>query len=145
MDIVGVCLILVAGTIRFNTSITARNVRLYDDLYGRSVWLIDEPCFQRQWRPYPRRSQDAFHSLGTHEVAIAHRHKRESAAYLCDRTELNLLYPQLSSIGDSDLSILKNEEVIAINQDPVVGTSVTPFRWGINVRSMTTRWITIFG
>lgn len=26
-----------------------------------------------------------------------------------------------------------NKEIIAINQDPVVGTSVTPFRWGINV------------
>ena len=59
--------------------------------------------------------------------------------------ELNLLYLQLSSIGDSDLSILRNEEVIAINQDPVVGTSVTPFRWGINVCLMTTRWITILG
>ena len=31
------------------------------------------------------------------------------------------------------LSILKNQEIIAINQDPAVGTSVTPFRWGINV------------
>ena len=80
MDIVSACLVLVAGTIRFNTSITARNVRLYDDLYGRFVWLIDEPCFQRQWRPYPRRSQDAFHSLGTHEVAVAHRDERESEA-----------------------------------------------------------------
>ena len=25
---------------------------------------------------------------------------------------------------------MKNQEIIAINQDPVVGTSVTPFRWG---------------
>ena len=31
------------------------------------------------------------------------------------------------------LEILKNQEIIAINQDPVVGTSVTPFRWGENV------------
>ncbi|RPD59108.1 glycoside hydrolase family 27 protein [Lentinus tigrinus ALCF2SS1-6] len=43
-----------------------------------------------------------------------------------------LIGTDLSNISDSDLSILKNEEVIAINQDPVVGTSVTPFRWGIN-------------
>jgi hypothetical protein len=27
-----------------------------------------------------------------------------------------------------------NHEIIAINQDPVVGTSISPFRWGINVR-----------
>jgi alpha-galactosidase len=32
------------------------------------------------------------------------------------------------------LSILKNQEIIAINQDPVYGTSISPFRWGINVR-----------
>jgi len=25
-----------------------------------------------------------------------------------------------------------NKEIIAINQDPVVGTSITPFRWGVN-------------
>ncbi|KAJ3514918.1 hypothetical protein NMY22_g14592 [Coprinellus aureogranulatus] len=30
------------------------------------------------------------------------------------------------------LEILMNREIIAINQDPVVGTGVTPFRWGIN-------------
>ena len=40
---------------------------------------------------------------------------------------------QLSTISDENLSILKNEEIIAINQDPVVGTAVSPFRWGINV------------
>ncbi|KAF7337095.1 Alpha-galactosidase [Mycena venus] len=30
------------------------------------------------------------------------------------------------------LEILKNTEIIGINQDPVVGTAATPFRWGIN-------------
>ncbi|RDX52658.1 glycoside hydrolase family 27 protein [Lentinus brumalis] len=43
-----------------------------------------------------------------------------------------LIGTDLSTISNADLSILKNEEIIAINQDPVVGTSVTPFRWGIN-------------
>ncbi|KAI0739215.1 glycoside hydrolase family 27 protein, partial [Daedaleopsis nitida] len=43
-----------------------------------------------------------------------------------------LIGTDLSKISPADLSILKNEEIIAINQDPVVGTSVTPFRWGIN-------------
>jgi alpha-galactosidase len=32
------------------------------------------------------------------------------------------------------LSILKNQEIIAINQDSIYGTSISPFRWGINVR-----------
>jgi alpha-galactosidase len=31
------------------------------------------------------------------------------------------------------LSVLKNQDIIAINQDPVYGTSISPFRWGINV------------
>ncbi|KAH9848316.1 glycoside hydrolase family 27 protein [Lenzites betulinus] len=43
-----------------------------------------------------------------------------------------LIGTDLSTITDDDLAILKNEEILAISQDPVVGTSVTPFRWGIN-------------
>ena len=40
---------------------------------------------------------------------------------------------QLSRISEETLAIFKNEEIIAINQDPVVGTSIVPFRWGVNV------------
>lgn len=40
----------------------------------------------------------------------------------------------MSAIKDSDLEILKNTEILAINQDPVFGTSISPFRWGVNVR-----------
>lgn len=40
---------------------------------------------------------------------------------------------QLSAITQETLSVLKNQEILAINQDPVEGTSISPFRWGINV------------
>lgn len=50
-----------------------------------------------------------------------------------DRVQ-RLLCLQLSAISDDDLEILKNQEILAINQDPVEGTSVSPFRWGVNVR-----------
>ncbi|KAF8523840.1 glycoside hydrolase superfamily [Gautieria morchelliformis] len=43
-----------------------------------------------------------------------------------------LIGTNVSAITPDILSILKNEEIIAINQDPVVGTSISPFRWGIN-------------
>jgi len=43
-----------------------------------------------------------------------------------------LISTDLSSITSESLEILKNMEIIAINQDPVVGTGITPFRWGIN-------------
>ncbi|KAI0367725.1 glycoside hydrolase family 27 protein [Pilatotrama ljubarskyi] len=43
-----------------------------------------------------------------------------------------LIGTDLSTISDENLAILKNGEILAISQDPVVGTSVTPFRWGIN-------------
>ncbi|THU90266.1 glycoside hydrolase family 27 protein [Dendrothele bispora CBS 962.96] len=43
-----------------------------------------------------------------------------------------LVGTHLATITEETLSILKNKEIIAINQDPVVGTSVTPFRWGVN-------------
>lgn len=41
---------------------------------------------------------------------------------------------KLSAITQETLGILTNKEIIAINQDPEVGQSITPFRWGINVR-----------
>ncbi|KAG6823845.1 hypothetical protein H0H92_008867, partial [Tricholoma furcatifolium] len=38
----------------------------------------------------------------------------------------------LSGIAPSTLEILKNEEIIAINQDDIIGKSISPFRWGLN-------------
>ncbi|KAH7886970.1 glycoside hydrolase family 27 protein [Phlebopus sp. FC_14] len=43
-----------------------------------------------------------------------------------------LISADLNSVSKETLEILTNMEIIAINQDPVVGTSVSPFRWGIN-------------
>lgn len=43
-----------------------------------------------------------------------------------------LIGTYLASVSQETLSIFKNTEVIAINQDPVVGPGVTPFRWGVN-------------
>ncbi|KAJ7041798.1 glycoside hydrolase family 27 protein [Mycena alexandri] len=43
-----------------------------------------------------------------------------------------LIGTHLADATPETLEILKNTEVIAINQDPVVGTAVTPFRWGMN-------------
>lgn len=37
----------------------------------------------------------------------------------------------LNDATEETLSILTNHELIAIHQDPVVGASVTPFRWGL--------------
>ena len=44
-----------------------------------------------------------------------------------------ILLVQLSALDQGLLEIVKNDEIIAINQDPVVGTSISPFRWGVNV------------
>ncbi|TFK68348.1 glycoside hydrolase family 27 protein [Pluteus cervinus] len=38
----------------------------------------------------------------------------------------------LSAITPDILGILTNKEILAINQDPDVGKSISPFRWGIN-------------
>ncbi|KAK0454132.1 glycoside hydrolase [Desarmillaria tabescens] len=43
-----------------------------------------------------------------------------------------LIGTNLSAITNETLSIFKNKEILAINQDPVVGASISPFRWGIN-------------
>ncbi|KAF8875061.1 glycoside hydrolase [Infundibulicybe gibba] len=43
-----------------------------------------------------------------------------------------LIGTNLSAITPDILGILTNREILAINQDPVVGKSISPFRWGIN-------------
>ncbi|VDC05669.1 unnamed protein product [Peniophora sp. CBMAI 1063] len=43
-----------------------------------------------------------------------------------------LIGTNLSAITDDVLDILTNREILAINQDPVIGTSLSPFSWGIN-------------
>jgi alpha-galactosidase len=45
-----------------------------------------------------------------------------------------LIGTNLSAIDQPTLDILMNKEIISINQDPVYGESVSPFRWGTNVR-----------
>ncbi|OCH87607.1 glycoside hydrolase family 27 protein [Obba rivulosa] len=43
-----------------------------------------------------------------------------------------LIGTDLRRATNQTIEILTNREIIAINQDPVVGTSVSPFRWGTN-------------
>ncbi|EKM57964.1 glycoside hydrolase family 27 protein, partial [Phanerochaete carnosa HHB-10118-sp] len=43
-----------------------------------------------------------------------------------------LIGTNLSAITPDIVEILTNSEILAINQDPVEGTSISPFRWGIN-------------
>ncbi|KAF7319163.1 Alpha-galactosidase [Mycena chlorophos] len=43
-----------------------------------------------------------------------------------------LIGTNLSAITPDILGILTNKEILAINQDSVVGESISPFRWGIN-------------
>lgn len=54
---------------------------------------------------------------------------------------LMVIWAQLSTIPERSLSILMNTEIIDINQDSVIGTSIMPFRWGINVCSANTTGI----
>ncbi|KAL0571651.1 hypothetical protein V5O48_010309 [Marasmius crinis-equi] len=43
-----------------------------------------------------------------------------------------LIGTNLSAITPEVLDVLKNPEILAVNQDSVVGESISPFRWGIN-------------
>ncbi|TBU21931.1 glycoside hydrolase [Dichomitus squalens] len=79
---------------------------------------------------------------GHNDMDIVSRHNRNGdLTYEEARTHFTvwalmksplLISADLSSISEADLSILANEEILAINQDDVIGTSITPFRWGIN-------------
>jgi hypothetical protein len=100
--------------------------------------------------------------VGLHEVSSANRKLKSLKSLECIGDQLNarteykcmsLIVPsrllgfishwvslhllnlhQMADATEETLSILKNSEIIAINQDPVIGSSITPFRWGINVR-----------
>ncbi|KAI0322880.1 glycoside hydrolase [Amylostereum chailletii] len=43
-----------------------------------------------------------------------------------------LIGTNLSAITDDVLGILTNKEILAINQDSAEGSSISPFRWGVN-------------
>ncbi|KDQ32138.1 glycoside hydrolase family 27 protein [Pleurotus ostreatus PC15] len=43
-----------------------------------------------------------------------------------------LIGTDLNAVTKKSVEILTNKEIIAINQDKVVGTAITPFRWGVN-------------
>ncbi|KIM70699.1 glycoside hydrolase family 27 protein [Scleroderma citrinum Foug A] len=62
----------------------------------------------------------------THEEAKTH-----FTAWALMKSPL-LIGTDLETATAETIEILTNHEIIAINQDPVIGTSVAPFRWGIN-------------
>ncbi|KAH7104951.1 glycoside hydrolase [Auriculariales sp. MPI-PUGE-AT-0066] len=43
-----------------------------------------------------------------------------------------LIGTDMRVVTDETVEILTNKEILAINQDPVVGESISPFRWGVN-------------
>ncbi|KAL5531074.1 hypothetical protein ACEPAG_3950 [Sanghuangporus baumii] len=57
--------------------------------------------------------------------------KSHFTAWALTRSPL-FISTNISALNQVQLEILKNEELIGINQDPVVGTSISPFRWGVN-------------
>ncbi|KAL2844173.1 putative alpha-galactosidase B [Aspergillus pseudoustus] len=43
-----------------------------------------------------------------------------------------LISANLTNISSSSVEVLSNQDLLRINQDPHVGASISPFRWGIN-------------
>ncbi|KAF5357190.1 hypothetical protein D9756_006384 [Leucocoprinus leucothites] len=57
--------------------------------------------------------------------------KTHFTAWALNKSPL-IIGTDLTKASNETLSILMNHELIAINQDPVIGTGITPFRWGFN-------------
>lgn len=53
--------------------------------------------------------------------------------YTNDTLFFTVYSAQLTAVTEESIEILSNTEIIAINQDPVEGKSIVPFRWGVNV------------
>lgn len=71
--------------------------------------------------------------MGPHEEPIIDWHRCTYRAGTTELLFLSNLSRQLSAISSDTIEILTNLDILAINQDPVYGESITPFRWGINV------------
>lgn len=75
--------------------------------------------------------------MGVNEVTLVYWNQRKSRAVNFQaQHSIRAMYIQLSAITPDTLSILTNREILAINQDPIYGESISPFRWGVNVRGM---------
>ncbi|KAJ8520784.1 hypothetical protein ONZ45_g2419 [Pleurotus djamor] len=59
-----------------------------------------------------------------------HEAKSHFTAWALMKSPL-LISTNMSAITQETLDIFLNKEILAINQDPVVGTSISPFRWGV--------------
>ncbi|KAH8823926.1 glycoside hydrolase superfamily [Flagelloscypha sp. PMI_526] len=69
--------------------------------------------------------------VGNGDVLTYEESKSHFTAWALMKSPL-LIGTDLRVITDETLSILTNQEIIAINQDPVHGESIAPFRWGVN-------------
>ncbi|KAJ3561748.1 hypothetical protein NP233_g10006 [Leucocoprinus birnbaumii] len=67
--------------------------------------------------------------VGNGDLTIAEQ-KTHFTAWALLKSPL-VISTDLSTATKETIEILTNKELIAIHQDPVVGTSVTPFRWGL--------------
>ncbi|KAH0379172.1 hypothetical protein KCU84_g996, partial [Aureobasidium melanogenum] len=79
--------------------------------------IIDQVSFQ-YWATdfYGRNDMDIMeplHGVGTNEVPL-------------------IIGTDLTNVTNETIQILGNRDLIKVNQDPHVGESISPFRWGIN-------------
>ncbi|KAJ3537083.1 hypothetical protein NM688_g6738 [Phlebia brevispora] len=110
--------------INFNSFITTAT-----DFYGRNDMDMVSPLLVPLWIEvtFVMSGQLQLGNVGlSYDEAKSH-----FTAWALMKSPL-LIGTNLSAITPDILDILTNKEILAINQDPVVGTSVSPFRWGIN-------------
>ncbi|KAJ3847248.1 glycoside hydrolase [Lentinula lateritia] len=118
--------------INFNSFITQAT-----DFHGHND--MDMLQLLRKRRTYLRRGQIPFHGVGIDEITASGMFT--ISILLAGLTLMILLLAfqigtnkdlKLSAITPEILEILTNTEILAINQDPVIGQSISPFRWGVN-------------
>ncbi|KXN84638.1 putative alpha-galactosidase B [Leucoagaricus sp. SymC.cos] len=109
-------------------------------LYSLCQWGREQPWlwarrFGQTWRTTDDTGPDwgAIRSIINHGngAMTFDEQKAHFTAWALMKSPL-VISTDLTKATDQTKFILKNTELIAIHQDPVVGTAVTPFRWGIN-------------
>ncbi|KAB5590844.1 hypothetical protein CTheo_5713 [Ceratobasidium theobromae] len=115
-----------AHIINFNSFITSST-----DFYGRNdLDMVGANIFKIVFVSDPRRLSNSFKCYGNGQLTYEEK-KSHWTAWALMKSPL-FIGTNLSAITPDTLSILTNREILAINQDPIYGESISPFRWGVN-------------
>jgi len=112
----------------------ANSWRIYDDIqpnWQRIMEILNNASFIGNFTDFYAHNDLDMLEIGNGDLTLAEQ-RSHFTAWALNKSPL-LIGTNLSLISNDSVEILKNQEVLAINQDQFVGTPLTPFFWGRNL------------